>query len=354
MDMIINKLPSPTWRWLKVNQSALTADISSESEIVFNRPEGVAYSEIKESELENIATGIGEEFGRLVNSSKLPVHRFSVSKDTEVAEILRLDFSFNKADCSAGIIELDIAEGASLKVIMDYSLKEEAAGGFGAVSTRVRLADRASLHIIQVQRMEGAFTFVNDLGSINSEESDFNITKLLLGGKNTYDGIMVDLKGHDSKFLTEVGYLVKGNDSLDINYVSRHHGIRTQSDIEVKGVLKDRAFKIFRGTIDIVQGAVNAGGRETEEVLLIDDDVINKSIPVILCGEEDVEGAHGATIGKLDEELLLYMKSRGIPEKEIYEIMAKARIEELCQRIDDKLTVERIHELTGGAADEDF
>ena len=64
-------------------------------------------------------------------------------------------------------------------------------------------------------------------------------------------------------------------------------------------------------------------------MLLIDDDVINKSIPVILCGEEDVEGAHGATIGKLDEELLLYMKSRGIPEKEIYEIMAKARIEEL-------------------------
>ena len=113
MDMIINKLPSPTWRWLKVNQSALTADISSESEIVFNRPEGVAYSEIKESELENIATGIGEEFGRLVNLSKLPVHRFSVSKDTEVAEILRLDFSFNKADCSAGIIELDIAVGAA-------------------------------------------------------------------------------------------------------------------------------------------------------------------------------------------------------------------------------------------------
>lgn len=355
MDMIINKMPSPTWNWLKVNRSSLNADILSESAVSFSKPESVLYESVQNSELSEISTGLGEDFSKLINSKDLTIHRFSVAKGVKIDEILRIDFNFDMEKKSAGIIEFDIEPGASLKVIMDYSLSNNGIdGGFGAVQTRVRLCENASLHIIQVQRMEGNFTFVNDLGSINKDSSDFNITKLLLGGKNTYDGISIDLKGHESKFLTEVGYLVKGDDRLDINYLSRHHGIKTQSDIEVKGVLKDRAFKIFRGTIDIVQGAVNAGGRETEEVLLIDDDVINKSIPVILCGEEDVEGAHGATIGKLDDELLFYMKSRGISEKEIYEIMAKARIEELCQKIGDRLTVDRIHELTGGVSDEEF
>ena len=45
---------------------------------------------------------------------------------------------------------------------------------------------------------------------------------------------------------------------------------------------------------------------------------MNQTIPLILCEEEDVEGNHGATIGKLDEELLFYLESRGIPEAEVY------------------------------------
>lgn len=43
-------------------------------------------------------------------------------------------------------------------------------------------------------------------------------------------------------------------------------------------------------------------GNEKEDVLLLDDTIVNQTIPLILCNEEDVEGNHGATIGKLDEE----------------------------------------------------
>ncbi len=41
------------------------------------------------------------------------------------------------------------------------------------------------------------------------------------------------------------------------------------------------------------------------------DDVVNQTIPLILCAEEDVKGSHGASIGQLDEETLFYMQARG-------------------------------------------
>ena len=74
------------------------------------------------------------------------------------------------------------------------------------------------------------------------------------------------------------------------------------------------------------------------DILLIDDDVVNQTIPLILCDEEDVEGNHGATIGKLDEELLFYMQSRGLPVDTIYEMMASAHVEALLGQVPDEKT----------------
>jgi Fe-S cluster assembly scaffold protein SufB len=79
-----------------------------------------------------------------------------------------------------------------------------------------------------------------------------------------------------------------------------------------------------------------------ENVLLMDEDVWNQTIPVILCDEEDVEGNHGASIGNIDEELLFYMKSRGIEEKAVYEMMAGALIESVAAKIPDEKTKEEL------------
>ena len=69
------------------------------------------------------------------------------------------------------------------------------------------------------------------------------------------------------------------------------------------GVLQGGAKKIYRGTIDFKNGSAGAVGDEKETVLLLSDDVVNQTIPLILCSEEDVQGNHGASIGKLDDEL---------------------------------------------------
>ena len=77
----------------------------------------------------------------------------------------------------------------------------------------------------------------------------------------------------------------------------------------------DYAKKTYRGTIDFKNGCQGASGNEQEETLLLTPTVVNKSIPVILCDEEDVAGEHGATIGKLSNDILFYMNAHGISKE---------------------------------------
>ena len=83
-------------------------------------------------------------------------------------------------------------------------------------------------------------------------------------------------------------------------------------------------------------------------MLLLSDDVVNQSIPLILCSEEDVQGNHGASIGKLDEDLLFYMMSRGFSESDAIDMMAKAKIEVICRRIEDEETVQLVERYLEG------
>ena len=63
--------------------------------------------------------------------------------------------------------------------------------------------------------------------------------------------------------------------------------------------------------------------------------IINRDTQVILCSEEDVVGNHGASIGRLDEDLLFYLQSRGIDSEAATELMAKARVDAIIRRIPD-------------------
>ena len=123
-----------------------------------------------------------------------------------------------------------------------------------------------------------------------------------------------------------------------INLVVNHYGKSTESEINASGALKDSSSKIFRGTIDFKTGSSDSVGNEKESVLMLGDGVINKTVPLILCAEENVVGNHGATIGELDDETLFYFESRGIGKAEAENILARAAIERLARETGDEET----------------
>lgn len=216
-----------------------------------------------------------------------------------------------------------------------------------AASVKVSAAVGKNGVLRLVQTRLGGDTGVNDVRVDCAENARFEWYRVVLDSAATYDNCSVTLRGDGSSVLVEYGYRLGGDQRLDVNCEAIHLGKRAQSQINASGVLEGRAFKLFRGTIDLRRGCSGSVGNEVEDVLLLDETVRNQTIPVILCAEEDVVGNHGATIGRLDENLIFYLESRGMEREDIFEMMARARVDAVINKIPDEATVRA---LKGGAA----
>ena len=140
-----------------------------------------------------------------------------------------------------------------------------------------------------------------------------------------------------------MGYLVRDEESVDINYNVIQRGRQTASSFDFDGVLDGQGRKAFRGTIDFRNGCCGSKGKEMERILLLSPDTVNRTLPIILCEEEDVEGAHGASIGRLNEDMLFYMGARGIDEKTARDIMVRARLRAVIRRIPEQDLQEKLY-----------
>ena len=149
----------------------------------------------------------------------------------------------------------------------------------------------------------------------------------------TLDGA---LPGKCAALRADLGYLARRSDTADIDLTVEQLGKSTVSEIHASGALMERAKKVFRGTIDFKRGSAGSVGSENETVLLLGEDAENKTVPVILCAEENVEGSHGATIGELDADTLFYFASRGIDRAAAEAILARAAVERLARMAEDE------------------
>ena len=105
--------------------------------------------------------------------------------------------------------------------------------------------------------------------------------------------------------------------------------------MEVQGALTDSAKKHFKGTIDFKKGYKKATGNENESCLLLTDTARSIALPMLLCSEEDVEGNHASSSGKIDTKTLFYIMSRGFSEKDAIKLVVKAKFECVLNTIDD-------------------
>ena len=232
-------------------------------------------------------------------------------------------------------VSLLVPEGES-RTEIQYLTKDLTEGNRESIlRNRFSVAKGGSLTLIQIQTLPEDALIYNAIEGKVEQDGAFRLIQLILGGGKTYYETKTDLSEEGSSFEADIAYHLEKEEMLDMNFVADHKGRRSESRINVSGVLKENAKKLFRGTIDFHKGCAGAKGAELEDVLLLNEGVVNQTIPLILCNEEDVEGSHGATIGKPDEELIFYMKSRGIPEDEIYRMMARSKIDVVAGRIKD-------------------
>ena len=132
-------------------------------------------------------------------------------------------------------------------------------------------------------------------------------------------------------------YLGNKNNKIDINYTQNVVGENANANITCVGALNDSAEKNFKGTINFVKGAKRAKGTENELCLLLSPNAKSKALPMLLCAEEDVDGSHSSSVGKISDKELFYVNSRGIDKTEAIKIFVKAKFDTVLKNLDKSI-----------------
>lgn len=311
----------------KVALSQIAGDVAADFETGVGR-DARAYLNFLAGGTAVLATEPGDEASATVRVSARPGTSSSASIDVVAAEDSELDLA----------ISIDAACGA-----------DQAA--FAGSALRVFAGERSRVNVTVYLTCGAGVTCVEDSGFVLDDDARVTVRHVVLGGSFTATGLAADLRGDRSRIDIDTSYLGAGADERDFNYIVRHRGKKTECNLDANGVLTGTSKKILRGTIDLMHGAKGAQGNERETVLLANKGVDNKTVPMILCDEDDVAGNHGATIGHVRPEQLFYMGCRGLSEKQAEELFISAKLEDAAITAPDEQMRDNVVRLTSTLVD---
>ena len=277
-------------------------------------------------------------------TTRLPVPTFRFLGVNGTERVLPAEPPAPAALSGTGIQRLDITADAAFTVTGGQTVIMDIHAEQAYLQTHLQADANEKIRLVQIFHGD---CVCSRLTADLADHAAAELVQIYLHGTDTVSDTEIRMNGRKSAFTANIGYLADGDAKLDLNLNVIQSGKKSVSDIDVQGVLRERAQKIFRGTIDFRQGAAGASGAEHEDVLLTDPEVVNKTVPVILCAEEDVAGTHGATAGQLDARVIFYLQSRGIPEPEIRELIAQTKLGGVIRQIGDAETERAVWRLLG-------
>lgn len=167
-----------------------------------------------------------------------------------------------------------------------------------------------------------------------SEGSEFNQTILTTGAKLQRFETNVTHPGHGATVRADGLYALTGDRHADLTSVVTHAGPDGQTSQLIKGVVRDTARGVFQGKIVVERGADGTDARMGHHALILSERGEVDAKPELIIYADDVQCAHGNTVGNLDESALFYMQQRGLSADEARALLTRAFLFEVVDRIE--------------------
>ncbi len=218
---------------------------------------------------------------------------------------------------------VNVGEGASITLfetyrgqgiyqsanLLDISLADKAA----ATHIRHQNDDLAALHLALIRL---------DLGA----QSNWHSFTLTEGARVSRSEVDLRFEAEGARAYTNAAKLLRGEQHGDMTIVVDHAVPNCDSEEVIKSVLEDKARGIFQGKVIVRPGAHGTDGRQSSDALLLSDLAEMDTKPELEIYNDDVQCAHGATVGEIDLDMLFYLRSRGIPEKQAEALLLQAHV----------------------------
>lgn len=336
--------PAQTWNWLKTNDTTL---------VVPEPPAADPMAEVPAA-ARRITCGAGAEATQWLDASAtarrtivVPAdttgERISVKVDTSLGSVAQTSvFVRPGAEAFVDVIAADgLGVAPKARDERAHAEDNEAAAREGDAPAKHDDAPVTSGHALRIHAEQGSHVhvtllvaatagkqYLDSLGIVADDRAEVAVRQYVIGAATTALGSTIDLAGDRSRLDLSLRYLAGAGEKLDLAYTVPVRGIKARANLDMTGVLSDDAKKALRATIDLVNGCKGAKASEQETVLVCGDDVVNKTLPTILCDEDDVEGSHGAAIGTVSPEQLAYLSDRGLTEDEAEGLFRRAIVDD--------------------------
>lgn len=228
---------------------------------------------------------------------------------------------------------IELGDGARLKVV-EHQLMASEHRHFANTIMQVQLGRGAHLSHARLQDESTGATLIHRTDAVVGEDAEYRRIDLELGAGLSRHELNVVLLGDRSRVHANGVLLADGKRHLDTRLGIDHAGRDSACELVWRGIGSGRSRAVFHGGIQIRQGADGSDAMLSNKNLLLSEGAEIDTQPVLVIHADEVQAAHGATVGQLDPTAMFYLRSRGLPVEQARMILTAAFCRETLSVLD--------------------
>jgi Fe-S cluster assembly protein SufD len=265
---------------------------------------------------------------RIAGSVETPVHlRFVTAATSAVATATR--------------VLVVVEEGASVTLLETHESTNGANHQPNDVVEMIA-GDRTNVQHVRVNAEGDKALALSTLAAKIGGEAVFNSINVVAGAATSRHQVFAVLDGENTNLRVNGATMVKGSQHGDSTLVVEHGAPHCESRELFKTVIDNEATGVFQGKIIVPHHAQKTDGRMMSAALLLEEGGSMNNKPELEIFADDVQCAHGATCGQLDEDLLFYLMARGLPKKEAESLLVQAFLGEALEFVENEAAREAL------------
>jgi len=247
---------------------------------------------------------------------------------------------------------LIVAERNSKATVIESYVATGEASYFTNAVTEVLLEDGANLSHLKIQRESPRAFHVGTIEAEQKRDSHYQSFSFSTGAALSRTNIYTTLDGEGAGATLNGLYMLDDEQHCDHQTKIEHAQPNCFSRELYKGVLDGASHGVFNGKVYVDPIAQKTDGKQTNKVLLLSERAQVDTKPQLEIFADDVKCTHGATVGRVDETALFYMKSRGVNKELARRLLTYAFAAEVLETIEveavrQELERATLHRFTG-------
>jgi len=238
-----------------------------------------------------------------------------------------------------------LEEGAEATLLAETASVDPAAPGLHCGAIEIHVGPRARLRYVNLQNWgTGVWHFAHQKAVVD-QDAQLQWTIGALGARLAKVNQQVSLVGRRASVQVNGVMFAEGKQHLAYHTLQHHQVPECTSDLLYKGALQDQSHLVWRGMIRVDLGALKTDGYQRNDNLMLSDTARADSIPGLEILADDVKCSHGATAGRVDDELIFYAQSRGLTRREATRMIVAG----FFQQVFDRITIDSVRQSLGEA-----